>query len=91
MAPYTQCLPKPCCSTLVDILCYVNLYASSLCACRVVYTLQTLHWPHIRTVRVGHTPSEKGAVGINVLTVPKLLQLRNSALSRITPGLRLHG
>ena len=36
--------------------------------------------PPGRTVHTGHTPSEKSAVGVNVLTVDKLLQLRNSLL-----------
>jgi len=46
--------------------------------CRAARSVQTTHWHIGRTVRTGHAPSEKGAVGVNVLTVDQRIRLRNS-------------
>jgi len=40
-----------------------------------------MHWHTSHTIYTGHTPSEKGGVCVNVLTVDGLLQLRNSLFS----------
>ena len=46
--------------------------------CRAARSVQTTHWHIGRTVRTGHAPSEKGAFGVNVLTVDQRIRLRNS-------------